>query len=163
MQERWWTWAASEAKETNPIADASGEFCSRNQPADVWFFANTFGGEARRQCLVPAGLSIVVPLVNLRSDRPADCAEFMGSATGGAELDAKPVAARRIDGEPITITGTPGNAITETDAPVAATACGMWVQIPPPAVGQHELTISGRAKDLDVTVHYAFEIADNLQ
>src|SRR5262245_25784902 len=63
MQGRWWSWAATEPEDTNPVADATGKFCDRNQPDDIWFLAGTFGGKAQRRCSVPADRLIVVPLL----------------------------------------------------------------------------------------------------
>ncbi len=55
----WWQWCSAEPDDTNPVADMTGEICDKNQTdSDVWFLAGTFGGEAERTCIIPAGKAI---------------------------------------------------------------------------------------------------------
>lgn len=158
MQERWWNWAVAEPEASNPVADTSGAFCDRNQPDDIWFLAGTFGGEVERECKVPAGRSIVAPLVN-RIGEEADCAEFMRTAQGRAELDGKRLEPRRIEAERVTVRGSAGNPVTRTDGTVKATACGLWVTIRAPKPGTHELAIRGSSGTFSTAADYTVEVA----
>jgi hypothetical protein len=160
LQERWWTWAATEGFDTNPVADLTGEFCDRNQPGDVWFFAGTFGETAQRVCTVPAGLPIAAPVVNLFSDLPADCDAFMAEAAGTANLDGEPLSVDTIPNEEITIEGVAGNPVTGEAGQLPVVACGLWIQIDPPAAGTHELQIRGESGDFAVSVDYTFDVIE---
>ena len=141
----WWTWAATEPPETNPVGDLTGEHCGRNQLDDVWFLAGTFGGEVTRRCSVPEGTAILFPVINLFSGEPNDCADFMSVATGGASLNGDEQPLDRIDAETIVFTAAPDNVFELDPDTYEATACGLWVQIAALPAGQHELQIRGRS------------------
>ncbi|MEU0160013.1 signal protein [Streptomyces sp. NPDC006261] len=134
LQGRWWTWAASEPEEANPVADEDGSACDRNQPEDVWFLAGTSGGEVKRACTVPEGRPIVFPLVNMFGSGQ-DCLAFMRDAEGSALLDGMPVEPEVYAGEPITVRGLEGNAVTGVAECFTATGSGLWAQLPAPGPG----------------------------
>ncbi|MFJ2107065.1 signal protein [Streptomyces microflavus] len=159
LQGKWWTWAASEPEETNPVADDDGSACDRNQPEDVWFLAGTFGGEAERECTVPAGRPIAFPLVNYFGDGQ-DCIAFMDDAEGSALLDGSPVEPEVYEGESIIVQGLEGNAITGARERFTTTGCGLWVQLPALGLGQHILKIIGRSGDLSVGVEYRLTVQE---
>ena len=59
----WWQWALETPASTNPLLN-KGE-CSVGQKGRVWFIGGTFNGEAVvRNCTVPAGTSLFLPLIN---------------------------------------------------------------------------------------------------
>ena len=61
----WWNWAAKEPSATNPVLDTTGKDCQRNQKGSVWFLAGTFFGAAvTRNCTIPAGKALFIPIVN---------------------------------------------------------------------------------------------------
>jgi hypothetical protein len=63
--ELWWKWCYAEPETTSPVADNTGILADKNQnQSNVWFLAGTFGGNAVRKCTIPAGRSILVPVVN---------------------------------------------------------------------------------------------------
>ncbi|MFF3092090.1 signal protein [Streptomyces cyaneofuscatus] len=160
LQGKWWTWAASEPEETNPVADEDGSVCDRNQPEDVWFLAGTFGGEAERACTVPEGRPIVFPLVNLFGSGQ-DCLAFMRDAEGTALLDGMPVEPEVYAGESITVQGLEGNAVTGVAERFTTTGCGLWVHLPAPGLGQHILKFSGRSAGLSVGAEYRLTIEES--
>jgi hypothetical protein len=160
LQEAWWSWAAREPYDSNPVVDPTGEFCDRNQGADVWFFAGTFGGQAQRECSVPAGRPIVAPVVNQISELPADCDGFMKNARGTAELDGEPLEVERVDGERITIETDSDNPVVGKPGRFPVIACGLWIHIEPPAAGAHALRIRGASGDLVVDVDYHFDVIE---
>jgi hypothetical protein len=61
----WWPWALAEPAATNPVVDPTGASCAVGQPGGkVWLLAGTFGGAATRECTVPKGKALLLPLVN---------------------------------------------------------------------------------------------------
>lgn len=156
LQGRWWSWAASAS---NPVADETGKFCDRWQPSDVWFLAGTFGGQVRRRCSVPVGRPIVAPLVNFYSGEAQDCTSFMAHAKGGAELNGAQLAAIKVAGEEITITATAGNGLGLNAGTWQATGCGLWIYVPPLAVGTHHLKIRGESGSFKVGADYTLVVA----
>ncbi|WP_254047580.1 signal protein [Streptomyces aureus] len=158
LQGRWWTWAASEPEATNPVADMDGGACGRNQPHDVWFLAGTFGGQVERACEVPGGRPIAAPVVNTFGD-PQNCVAFMSGAQGTVLLDGKVVEPETYAGDSITVQGAQGNPLTGEEGRFTATGCGLWVQLPPLASGQHSLKIRGRSGDFSTGVDYVLTVA----
>jgi hypothetical protein len=61
---KWWQWAESIPKENNPAGDETGEKCSQSQNGPVWFLAGTRGGSAVRDCTIPAGRGMLIPIIN---------------------------------------------------------------------------------------------------
>ena len=51
-------------QDKNPTADVTGENCDEGQSGPVWFLAGTFGGLNERNCEIPAGKSILFPVIN---------------------------------------------------------------------------------------------------
>jgi len=61
---KWWQWAESIPKENNTAGDETGEKCSQSQNGPVWFLAGTRGGSAVRDCTIPAGKGMLIPIIN---------------------------------------------------------------------------------------------------
>ncbi|MDI2127429.1 signal protein [Yinghuangia seranimata] len=154
LQERWWTWAAGQPRATNPVADTTGARCATGQPGDVWFVAGTFGGEVTRSCTVPAGRPIAGPLLNMHTDDPAQCQEFVAAADGEVVLDGKPADVKKLGPETVTLQGVAGNPVTGDAAPVTEQACGLWFSLAPLSPGAHKLTISGVTGSFKLNVTY---------
>ena len=75
LSARWWQWALSVPAASNPIVDATGEFCAEGQFDDVYFLAGTFSGETlvERECTIPAsnaGKPIFFPILNSVAFKP---------------------------------------------------------------------------------------------
>jgi hypothetical protein len=82
---KWWRWLLSLPRESNPATDISGQ-CSmlRQDDPNVWFLAGTFGGSVIRQCTIPFGKSVLMPIINYEcsfADEP--------SITTARELELK--------------------------------------------------------------------------
>ncbi len=58
----------------NPLVDQTGENCDVYQQGDVWNLAGTLGGNAERDCTIPAGKQILYPIIN------TFCSELTGEA-----------------------------------------------------------------------------------
>jgi hypothetical protein len=63
---KWWQWLLSIPTDTNPAADENGIHASMNQTdSHVWYLAGTLGGKTvTRKCIIPAGRSILFPVIN---------------------------------------------------------------------------------------------------
>jgi hypothetical protein len=154
LQGRWWSWAATESWETNPVADDDGRDCGRNQPEDVWFLAGTFGGHAERMCTVPAGRPIALPVVNMLGGAE-DCGAFMAYAEGTMKLDGAEVDMDRYAYTNVTVTASAGNPLTTEGGTFPSGACGLWAQLPPLEPGEHSLRLAGSSGDFSVSVVYS--------
>jgi hypothetical protein len=155
-QGRWWEWAASAREGDDPVSDPSGADCRRNQPADVWFLAGTFGTAVTRRCDAPAGRPVVVPVVNLFGAAD-DCRAFMATAQGSVDLDGNALPIERIDNEPVSFVGVAGNAMGTGTEPVEAVGCGLWARIPDLKAGVHQLRVRGGSGDFEVSVDYRLQ------
>lgn len=157
VQSAWWSWAAGSPSGRNPVEDTTGEFCSVGQPSDIWFLAGTFGGSVTRRCAIPAGRTLVAPVVNQRGAE-AVCAAFMETAAGTLTVDGKEATLKRWQATPITITGVPGNPASD-EGSVRAYGCGLWGVIPPLAPGTHTVGIRGSSGDFRTSVNYELTVA----
>ena len=158
-QQRWWAWAAAEPTATNPVADATGDHCARNQPADVWFVAGTFGGRVTRRCTLTAGRPIIAPLLNRVTTDEADCDDFLDAADGWAVMDQERVKPKKLTSERVRFDVVAGNPIFDSDGGrFQGVACGLWIALPSPEAGEHQLIIRGRAGDFQVWVEYMLDV-----
>jgi hypothetical protein len=66
---KWWQWARSAPIE--PYLDPDGRFCDMDQAGAVWFLAGTDGSfVARRECVVPEGKHLFLPIINMFVSTP---------------------------------------------------------------------------------------------
>jgi hypothetical protein len=59
-----WQWVLAQPAATNPLTDATGEFCDEGQRGRTWFLAGSFVGPVTRECTIPYGKKVVFPVVN---------------------------------------------------------------------------------------------------
>jgi hypothetical protein len=160
LQGRWWNWAGSFPAATNPVADKTGAECARDQPADVWFLAGTLGGAFTRTCAIPPGRPVVAPLVNLFSEGPDDCREFMREARGEAVLDGRPVTPERFESVPFSFVPKAGNLFEWEPGTYRVVGCGLWVRFGPLRPGRHVLKITGSSGDFRTSVEYSLVVGN---
>ncbi|MCX5078250.1 signal protein [Streptomyces sp. NBC_00424] len=158
LQGRWWTWAASSTSDSNPVSDQDGHLCAKGQSGGIWFLAGTFGGAVTRTCTVPAGVPVAFPLVNSFGEA-GDCDEFMASARGSAVLDGRALEPRRHEATAVQISAVDGNPVTQDGGRFRTQACGLWVQLDPPAPGSHTLGIRGSSGSFSVSVDYKLQVS----
>jgi hypothetical protein len=158
LQSTWWTWAASEPEESNPVSDTTGEFCHRGQGLDVWLLAGSFGDTVTRACSVPAGMPLAGPVVNFLTTTEAECAEAMRDAEGTVTLDGAPLPVRDLSPAEITYEAVDGNPVTEEGGEFAGYGCGLWFSLPAPASGEHTLVIDGSSGDFSLSVTYELTV-----
>lgn len=162
---RWWQWAVSIPEDRNPAADQTGENCHEGQSGPVWFLAGTFGGLNERICTIPAGKSILFPIMNQLCafiDRPnlrteselRDCAISLNE--GVIELmvtiDGQPISEQqlrsyRIQSPLFDIALPNGNIITGQEGSTQGVSDGFWVFLPPLAPGEHDIHFRGATVD----------------
>jgi hypothetical protein len=150
ITERWWNWQGKESEATNPVSDLAGEDCARNQPADVWFVAGTFGGTATRRCTVPQGREIVGPVLNLTTS-PGDPAR-MNIDQASVIFDGANIPYSEEEIPSFEYIGVDGNPLGRGTSNLRGQ--GYWFRIPPPSKGSHELHITATSDQgfaLDVT------------
>jgi hypothetical protein len=141
--------------------------------ADVVFLAGTTGGLANRSCTIPAGKSILVPLIN------AECSEAEGQGGTPAELracakgfaDAFTDLSLTIDGVPVPdlsrfrvhsqvfhFTAADGNAFGVPAGTTRSVADGYWALIGPLAPGQHIVSFGGTYPPVQFTTEAIYQL-----
>jgi hypothetical protein len=161
----WWKWSLSLPKGQNPITDITGENASYNQRGPVWFLAGTFGGLAERTCDIPAGKSIMFPVINgecsyaeypdLRTESELrSCAvssnegvtELMVTIDGQA-IDESQLRSYRVESPLFNLTLPENNIFGLPDSTTQAVSDGFWVFLSPLEPGQHEIHYRGAIVD----------------
>lgn len=175
---KWWQWSLSIPAATNPMLDNSGIFCDVGQRGPVWFLAGVFfGGTAERNCTIPHGKHILIPIANAfwinsgldnqnntEADYRQSANDFLPPSVGG-DLEAT------LNGNPIIF--NPKTPIIRSQSPVFSAkfpadnifgldpslltdypivSDGFWIMLLPLSKGTHVLHF--RAGDAqDVTYH----------
>ena len=60
----WWQVALETPASVNPLTDETGENCDQGDMGNVWFLFGTFGGAVERDCEIPVGTALFLPLIN---------------------------------------------------------------------------------------------------
>jgi hypothetical protein len=162
---RWWQWVASIPEDRNPAADETGENCHEGQSGPVWFLAGTFGGLNERVCTIPAGKSILFPVVNqlctfierpnLRTESELrSCAVSLNEGVTGlmVTIDGQPIGEQqlrsyRVQSPLFDIALPNGNIITGQEGSTQGVSDGFWVFLPPLAPGAHDIHFRGSIVD----------------
>lgn len=71
LQVQWWKWILGIPADESPATDTTGEFCDIDQKGPVWYLAGFAGsseglpgGSAIRECNIPEGKDILIPVFN---------------------------------------------------------------------------------------------------
>jgi hypothetical protein len=167
---RHWQWLFSLPANEHPLFDTAD--CSAGQAGQVWFLGGTFAaietepgvivGEATRECTVPSGTALFLPIVDVEcstiegngetAEELRDCAEsvadFIDSQSLHLEIDGDPVTnlqGYRVQSPPFTIGPLPDNNVL--GAPPGATSLsvsdGVFVMVKPLSVGEHTIHFTG--------------------
>jgi hypothetical protein len=158
---KWWQWMASIPTDSNPATDKNGECAGINQTdRHVWFLAGTSGGKTvDRKCIVPAGLSILFPVINYEinsMEKPElkTDSELVRAAKEDEDdiinleaiMNGQEIPIFRVQSEPLMFPLTlPADNLF--NAPVSgttrATSDGYWVFLKPLDLGEHSLYFAG--------------------
>jgi hypothetical protein len=82
-------WQSGIPAARNPALDVTGEFCGEEQSGPVWFLATTLGATDPivRECHVPAGKALYVPLMALFAWGPDDIPDLIFILEAMAGID----------------------------------------------------------------------------
>ena len=168
-----WKWQFSLPVDRNPIFDTAA--CSEGQSGHVWFLGGTTSaieiepgvilGEATRDCTVPVGTALFLPIVNVECStvegNGATEAELRGCASSfadaitdlSAELDGVPLknlSAYRVESALFTFGPLPDNNVLQffgVNAPAgtvsASVSDGVHLMLAPLSRGDHTLHFHG--------------------
>ncbi|MBO2449715.1 signal protein [Actinomadura barringtoniae] len=159
VQGAWWTWASSAPHGRNPVEDRTGKHCGVGQKDQIWFLAGTFGGAAKRRCTVPAGRTLVAPLVNLVGQTKKDCSAFLKGASGKLTADGKAARTLRWNAVPIEFDAVDDNPVSTGAGSLGGYGCGLWASVRPLTPGKHKISIRGRTGRFRVMVDYALTVS----
>ncbi|HEY8201028.1 MAG TPA: hypothetical protein VII47_06720 [Actinomycetota bacterium] len=162
---RWWQWAVSSPKSTNPVLDQTGAHCGVGQSGPVWYLAGTFGGPVTRSCTVPAGKALFFPVVNAfwandpggnltYDDCLANARKAMTGATGSADIDGAAVEPANHLEQRYRFVSPSFSLVLEADNPfdappgtyAPAAADGIYLMVAPLDPGPHVVHFRGFAQ-----------------
>lgn len=70
---KWWQWIMSIPAKDNPRLDSNGQKCSVAQTdPNMWFLANAPSGSVERNCTIPEGKAVFIPLITGECDFLSD-------------------------------------------------------------------------------------------
>lgn len=169
----WWKQVFAIPADTNPLLQ-DGEVPCALGSGKVVFLVGTFGGQVERSCSVPAGTSLLLPLVN------AECSTVEGDGQTEAELrqcaaaiaDEIDSVNASVNGEPIdglkerfrfvsplfTFTLPEGNILSLPAGSSPAVADGYWVMLTPLPPGTHTISFGGTASAFSFSTQATYEI-----
>jgi hypothetical protein len=163
---RWWQWVSSIPEDRNPVADQTGENCGEGQSGPVWFLAGTFGGLNERNCEIPAGKSILFPILNaactkfeypqLQTESELrSCAISLNEAVIEliVTIDGQPINEQQLNRvqSPLFVLNLPeGNIISGQQGSTEAVSDGFWVFLPPLEPGAHDIHFRGAIVDYTI-------------
>lgn len=162
---RWWQWAFSFDRARSPIADRTGEMCASRQSGDVWYLAGTYGTRrTERTCTIPAGKTLVFPLINYVTFRGEGTNEScMSLAARAAALTAKPsVLVLEVDGK--RYSGLDAHRLASPclglvpGQPQDAVSNGYFVALRPLSKGRHVLNFGGVLPGMAQAVTYTLDV-----
>lgn len=152
--QRYAEWIRSFPKNESPATDPTGERCGAGQSGAMWFLAGTRElGKVERECSVPAGKSILVPIINTvaqtSADMPCDQMQIaVKKFTEGANglrfaLDGR--AWQDMEKHKL---GTGCFQLRDgtTGGITSAVTSGYWIFLPALASGRHVIEFGGRFK-----------------
>jgi hypothetical protein len=82
LQVQWWKWILGIPAEDSPVLDETGDDCAEDQKGPIWYLAGfagssegpPFGGSAERNCTIPEGKDILIPIFNTICAEETDAA-----------------------------------------------------------------------------------------
>ena len=70
---KYWIWITSLPKDKDPQENTTPEMCSAGQPSEgMWFLVGTYSGSMTRNCVIPEGRSILIPILTGECDYLTD-------------------------------------------------------------------------------------------
>jgi hypothetical protein len=173
-----WQWALGQGPVNNPLTDTTGANCAVGQTGDVWFLARKGGGQVVRNCAIPAGKAILIPI------GAAECDVLSGNGSTEAELRACAIefsnkftvmrisvdgtelqglsapadSPYRIQSPLFTVTIVDGNAFGSPAGTTQAVADGWFFLLAPLSAGPHTIVGHSEAPDLNFMAENVFQL-----
>jgi hypothetical protein len=171
----WWQWAMSIPSGVHPLLDNNGNRCALGQRGNLWFLTGNTGGKTDRQCSVPAGTRVLIPLHNgfcvPDAARTADqCYEsvaqdYASFTSWSVELNGVPQAVidqPPVPGESVFTFAVPRNGLFDYKAGLyrASIAAGRWSLVDLSAPGLYTLRVRSKSPRFALDVTYALAVAE---
>jgi hypothetical protein len=172
---RWWRWLLSGPREKNPAADKSGEYSVLKQDdPNVRFLASTFRGSVLRNCTIPFGKAIFMPIINYEcsfADEP--------SITTANELELKyrceiddikhlsvtidesilnNLANYRIRSPVFSIDLQENNILGVDPGHTHMISDGFWIFLKPLEIGGHKVTSLGSCRSGKIRIETTYDL-----
>ena len=167
---RWWQWAYSIPSDVHPAYDDSGKYCAEGQSGPVWFLIGTYEHPVERQCTIPAGKAILLPILNSEcsyaefpslnnEEELRQCAKQMQDSVVRLEasIDDVPISGLeryRIQSQLFNLTlgqnnilELPGNTTTQ------AISDGNWLFLKPLSTGEHKIYFKAGLEARNITAN----------
>ncbi|MDQ3838873.1 MAG: hypothetical protein M3297_06350 [Thermoproteota archaeon] len=175
---KWWQWVLSIPIEINPAKDNTGGNCGINQSGPVWFLAGTVGGVVKRNCSIPEGKAILLPILNhggTLADRREREMHIKGETEllefAGSEMDVISNLEVSVDGiklnnlciyrirSPVFDVVLPRNNLFEgTPGPTRGAADGYWLFLKPPSRGKHNIKSFGSCLSGTINIGVNYDV-----
>jgi hypothetical protein len=159
---RWWQWALGTPITVNPVVDDTGRNAYVNQGSEVWFLAGKFGDEKknlpRRQCTVPVGMAIMIPVINCEAN-PLEYPELKTEEDLIAHVsndvdtvvrkecyvNSMPIPVQRVTSDPqiFPLTISKDNPMVVGGGSTKAAADGYWIFLKPLSKGDYIIEFVG--------------------
>ncbi len=174
LQREWWQWVMAIPSNDSPVYDKTGNRCGIGQRGSVWFLAGSTGGKITRKCSVPAGVSLLVPVVNNFCFPDASYTEEACNVDTTAFIDSfsSGTLSLEVDGSPQPITrisdrtdfsfavGYNGFGGTKPGVYRATIADGYWGLVGPLDPGAHTVRILAQGPMFGLDVTYNLEVVE---
>jgi hypothetical protein len=155
---KWWQWLLSMPVETSPVNDETGKNCANNQDGPVWFLAGTSGGKLVRECEIPAGKAILLPIINgqcnavqdnVRTEEEfrnciipfVDQVNHVEATIDGVKLQG--LQQYRVLSPLFNATYAKDNPYGTPQGTIATMSDGWWIMLEPLSEGRHEISFKG--------------------
>jgi hypothetical protein len=173
----WWQWALSIPSAINPILDSNGNRCALGQRGNLWFLAGSTGGRTERDCTLPAGGRVLIPLHNTFCSPSASLTEAQcddAVVRNYESFTSWQVLVNGVPHEVIEQPPTPGESVFNFVIPRngmfgykpglyrATSAAGRWAIVDVTAPGVYTLEVRSRSPWFAATVAYRLSVAEVL-
>jgi hypothetical protein len=163
----WWQWLYGIPKDHNPGYDKTGENCNQYQSGPVWYLAGVFGnghgGSAELLCTIPAGKSILFPIIDwecsyaengLGQDNYTTAEGLRACAKSGMDkvfhlsasidgVEVKDLQKYRVLSPLYNLTLPKNNVLGVKSGVTQSINDGFYIFLPPLSPGKHEITFRG--------------------
>jgi hypothetical protein len=171
----WWQWAMSIPASVHPILDNNGNRCTVGQRGNLWFLAGNDGGQTDRQCSLPAGSRVLIPVhatfCAAGAERTASqclttvAQDYESFTSWSVELNGVPqeiIEQPPVPGESEFTFAVPRNGLFGYKQGLyrAAIAGGRWALVDVTTPGLYTLRVQSRSPTFNLDVSYELAVAE---